>query len=274
MPAPTSTRACHPRDIPDWFISHGRYWATVADIAEVLGIPSNQVYPIVAQLRSKSKIFSPARGLYVFVPPEFRKWSVLPASYFIDPLMNHLGHPYYVGLLSAAELHGSAHQRPQVFQVITSARKEDKTIERVRLEFFTDANMGERPTEVRNTPTGILRLSSPEVTILDLVANPIRGGGLSNVATVIAEMLRDEVVESSSLASPARTYALSVVRRTGWLIEQMSQALGLVVPELDQLHDLSRAHPEPSILFSGEPRAGLLDHRWHIILNGEIEADL
>ena len=28
-----------------------------------------------------------------------------PPLHYIDPLMRHLGHPYYVGLLSAARLH-------------------------------------------------------------------------------------------------------------------------------------------------------------------------
>lgn len=34
--------------------------------------------------------------------------------------MKFLGQPYYVGLLSAAALHGAAHHQPQEFQVVTN----------------------------------------------------------------------------------------------------------------------------------------------------------
>jgi hypothetical protein len=34
--------------------------------------------------------------------------------------MDHLGEVYYTGLLSAAEFHGAAHHRPQLFQVVVA----------------------------------------------------------------------------------------------------------------------------------------------------------
>ena len=40
---------------------------------------------------------------------------------WIDDLMRFHHVPYYVGLLSAAALHGAAHQQPQEFQVVSGA---------------------------------------------------------------------------------------------------------------------------------------------------------
>ena len=74
-------------------------------------------------------------------------------------MMQHLGHYYYVGLLSAAEIPGSAHQRPQVFQVMTSARLRDRAFGRVRIDFITSVHTSDRPTESVNTPTGTMRVS-------------------------------------------------------------------------------------------------------------------
>ena len=54
------------------------------------------------------------------VSQEFRDKGCLPASHFIPYLMEHLGEKYYAGLLSAAEYHGAAHQRTQVFQVLVA----------------------------------------------------------------------------------------------------------------------------------------------------------
>ena len=38
-----------------------------------------------------------------------------------------------------------------------------------------------------------MRVSTPEVTVLDLVASPGHGGGLSNVATVVGDLLEDDL---------------------------------------------------------------------------------
>lgn len=74
------------------------------------------------RLRRQLRVFSPTRGLYVVIPPEFRSWGVVPADWFIDDLMRHLGRRHYVALLSAAAYHGAAQQASQVFQVMTDGR--------------------------------------------------------------------------------------------------------------------------------------------------------
>ena len=56
--------------------------------------------------RQRGRIVSPRRGFYVIVPQEYALAGSPPPSWFIDELMAYLGQPYYVGLLSAAALHG------------------------------------------------------------------------------------------------------------------------------------------------------------------------
>ena len=43
---------------------------------------------------------------------------MIPADWFIAELMQFLDLPYYVGVLSAAALHGAAHQQAQEFHVV------------------------------------------------------------------------------------------------------------------------------------------------------------
>jgi predicted transcriptional regulator of viral defense system len=57
-------------------------------------------------------------GFYVIVPLEYASSGILPPEWFIDELMKFLRQPYYVGLLSAAAIHGAAHQQPQEFHVV------------------------------------------------------------------------------------------------------------------------------------------------------------
>src|SRR6266496_3549594 len=74
------------------------------------------------RLAAKGRIAIPRRGFFVIVPIEYRSAGAPPPSWFIDELMRFHGHPYYVGLLSAAALHGAGHQQPQEFQVVTNAQ--------------------------------------------------------------------------------------------------------------------------------------------------------
>jgi len=48
---------------------------------------------------------------YVLVPLEYLHAGAPPPSWFIDDLMKAMERPYYVGLLSAAGIHGASHQQ-------------------------------------------------------------------------------------------------------------------------------------------------------------------
>ena len=274
--APRTTdkrRSTVPRDLPDWLISHGRHWITTAEIAATLAIPVEQVPPIVARLRRTGRMFSPTRGGYVPIPAESRSWRAVPASHFIDPMMRYLDHEYYVGFLSAAEVHGAAHQRPQVFQVITDARLNDRTYGRVRIEFTTSAKTATRPTTAANTPTGTMKVSVPEITVLDLVGSPAHGGGLSNIATVLGGLLGDGLLDVERLAALAKDYPAAVSQRTGWLLERIAGEIGAEV-DLAPLDAIAHARLKPTPLAASGPLAGPLNERWNILVNTDVEPDL
>lgn len=59
------------------------------------------------RLAARKRLVSPRRGFYVIVPIEYRTAGAPPPAWFIDDLMTFQGRPYYVGLLSAAALHGA-----------------------------------------------------------------------------------------------------------------------------------------------------------------------
>lgn len=261
-----------PRELPDWLLSRGRSWVTTGEVAEMLDVPTNEVPPIAARWRAKGHAFSPTRGAYVMIPPEFRSWGAVPASHFIDPMMRFLGHDYYVGYLSAAEVHGAAHQRPQVFQVVTSGRLRDRSFGRVRIEFITSSDTGRRPALERNAPTGTMRVSSPEVTTLDLVAAPEHGGGISNVATVIGELLDVDTLDVSALVRVSEGYPLTVRQRTGWMLEHVAGLLDRAI-HLSSL-EASIAGAERTPLLPAAGRSGRPDPRWNVIANTDVEPDL
>ena len=254
-----------PRELADWLLARGRHWVTTTEAAELLGIPEHHVAPSLAQSRRRGYLFSPTTGLYVAIPPEFRSWGAVPAAQFVDPMMRHLGHDYYVCLLSAAEIHGFSHQRPQVFQVMTPARLRDRAFGRVRIEFVSSVHTSDRPADVVNTPTGTMRVSIPEATVLDLVSFPNTSGALFNVATIIGDMLMEGALDVSRLAEIATGYPVSIVQRTGWMLDYMA---GQVDREVDTapLVPLAFTRATPTPLDPGYGRSGALDRRWNVIV--------
>ena len=254
-----------PRELADWLLARGRHWITTTDAAELLGIPQRHVAPSLAQSRRRGYLFSPSKGLYVAVPPEFRSWGAVPAAHFIDAMMHHLGHDYYVCLLSAAEIHGFSHQRPQVFQVMTPARLRARAFGRVRIEFITSVHTSDRPTDIVNTPTGTMRVSTPETTVLDLVSFPNASGSLFNVATIIGDMLVEAALDVGGLVEVASGYPASVVQRTGWLLDYMAGQVDARV-DTGPLVPVASSRATPTPLDPSQGRSGTLDRRWNVIV--------
>jgi predicted transcriptional regulator of viral defense system len=259
----------------DDLLAHGRHAITTAEAAASLGVPEPHVRVRFHRLAQQGKVFSPARGLWVAVPPSFRSWGTLPGLQFIDALMNHLDRDYYVGWLSAAELHGAAHQRPQVLQVAVDTHTADRDLGRVHLRFAQRRHVSDLPRARQNTPTGQDWVASTELTALDLADAPRLGGGLNNVATVLSELAEDGKFNPDALTQTAEHFPLSTQRRLGYLLDyvgavELAQVLHLLAEQ-------RRAFPADLLA----PHAGddaeldpTVDKRWRLVVNTHVDPDL
>lgn len=193
-----------------------------------------------------------------------------PVTWFIDELMKFHGLPYYVGLLSAAALHGAAHQQPQEFQVITSSPLRPIHIGRERVKFFTQKHFGLTPTEMKKGATGFFPVSTPEATAFDLIRYSRSAGHLSHVATVLDElrekMMSDRLVEVAKIVGE-----LAPVQRLGYLLDylkdkKLSESLHKWVKNRNLL-------PVPLIPTRKLPEKRTYNSKWAIIINEKIEVD-
>ena len=107
-----------PSSLTDWLLEHGRHFVTTPEIAELLGVSATSVPVTLHRARTANKIVSVTKGAWVPVPPAHRSAGAPPPVQFIDELMNHLGHPYYIGFLSAARIHGASHQVPMSLPLV------------------------------------------------------------------------------------------------------------------------------------------------------------
>ena len=261
-----------PAELSDWLIGRGQHFVTADEIAALVGVAPGEVRHSLRRQRDAHTIVPVTKGAWAPVPPQYRRNGAPPVEHFIDPLMNYLGHHYYVGFLTAAAIHGASHQAPMTFQVVTDAVLRDRRIGAQRVEFIRRRAIERHATIRRMVPTGRINVSTPEVTVLDLVDAPQFGGGLSNVATVIAELLATEMIDPTALAAQAAPYPMAVVQRVGHLVEQMAEAAEAPIG-LGSLHTLVDG-AQVVDLYPSVPRIGDRDHRWNVIVNIEIEPDL
>ncbi|MCD6056459.1 MAG: uncharacterized protein K0R12_1421, partial [Gammaproteobacteria bacterium] len=167
------------------------------------------------RLRKKGIIATPYKNFHIIVPPEYQAFGCLPANQFIPLLMEHLKISYYVCLLSAAELHGAAHQRPQIFQVMTNKRMRPIHCGKIAVNFIFKKDLSCVPTQFFNVPTGYLITSTPEATAMDLLLYPYQAGGINHIATVLSELV--EAIEPQKLLVLARSSSQNAwVQRLGY----------------------------------------------------------
>lgn len=256
-------------DYVDRLQSNGLYVFRREDAMAALASSEIAVQHAVRRLAAKGRIVVPTRGFVVVVPQEYRQAGSPPPSWFIGELMKFHGRPYYVGLLSAAALHGASHQQPQQFQVVTDARLRAAKAGRVQLRFFLKKRLDATPTLEVKTTTGTMRVSTPEATAFDLVRYVWGTGQLGNVATVLAELA--EKLDPKKMVRAARSdVELSVVQRTGFLLDQVGarRATEQLAPWLQtQKPNVTALRPDK------DSKGCLRDERWRVIVNEQVEAD-
>lgn len=254
-------------ELPDALLGLGRHTATTDELLELTGLDRATLHAGLHRLRQSGAIISPARGLYAVVPAQYRAWGAPPAEWFIDQTMEHLGRRYYIALLTAAAMHGAAHQAPQVFQVITDKHVPDRELGRNRIRFYVSQYVADTPTERRTGPSGYLQLATREATAVDMAEHPRRSAGLNNVATVLIELGQLDGASLGRIAAPRHK---ATARRLGWLLETHRPDV-----DLDALRILARPEQgSPSLLSPGSPPRGPRDPRWGLRINIDVEPDL
>ncbi len=101
---------------------------------------------------------------------------------------------------------------------------------------------------------------------------PASRTGLSNIATVIGDLLIEGKLNPADLTDAARRYPIAVVQHAGYLID-------LITTETDRVLDLERlrhliATADFTRLSPDRPATDEFDDRWRVLVNTAIEHDL
>ena len=258
-------------------LSAGRVVFSREEAIQALHTSHGALLDAAERQQHRRHLISPRRGFYVIVPPQYLAWGAPPPSWYIDDLMRHEGRPYYVGLLKAAELHGATHQAVMEFQVVTDKRLPAIRAGRSAIAFYyrKDMEAVSPGVEDHKTDTGRMRVSSVELTLLDLLRYPHAAGGLDNIATIVSDL--GDRAGPGKLAALSASYERSVSQRLGYLLDRFghqapAEALRAA---LRQGSALAWVELEPSQaadpLFSPAPAEK--NERWRVIVRRAPERD-
>jgi predicted transcriptional regulator of viral defense system len=249
--------------------ANGHYVFTTQQAVNALGASEPAVRAALRRVKRRGAIADPYRGFHVVVPPAYRRLGCLPAEQFIPELMEHLGEPYYAGLLTAAQYHGAAHQAPMVFQLVVRTSRRNIKCGEVGVEFIARQDMRETPIVKRNTQTGVINIASPEATAIELVGYAEHCGYLDNVATVLSELA--ESLRGDLLAAEARRAPVAWVQRLGFVLSFVEA--GELAKHLESV--LSERKSFTVALAPWKEMSGARrDPRWNVAVNVELVSDL
>lgn len=251
----------------------GRYSFTLTDLRAKYDLSDEALKKALQRVTNKKEATRVRQEFYVIVPPEYRSRGILPTSFFIDDLMKFLGKDYYVGLLSAAAFYGAAHQQPQEFYVMTTKPTlRNINTAKLKINFLYKKVLDSTNIKDRKTETGYIKVSSPELTALDLVTYFDRIGGLNRAATVINEL--SEEINAQVLTETAKRYNnISSIQRLGFLLDEVLDKKELTMSLIQYLKSV-KYFPVLLRPQKKKPITMVTGNQWKIVANKEIEIDL
>jgi predicted transcriptional regulator of viral defense system len=257
------------REFLDRLGASSRYSFSTAEALKALGISQPAWNMALSRLTHQKRIASPARGFHLIVPPEYRALGCLPADQFIPDLMKRLKRRYYAGLLTAAQYHGAAHQRPMEFQVVVEKPRRPIVCGGVRVAFIVRKNVLRVPVQTLNTLRGSIAVSTPEATAIDLVGYPRHAGGFSQITMVLSELV--ERLDPQRLAQAAETAPVPWLQRLGYVLDHVGAAdKTLALSAFVRKHAHEPVPLVPGARYSKSSR----DAHWRVYVNVKVEADL
>lgn len=251
------------------------YEAYAFSLEEVITQSSKSTTAIkreLSRLVEKREIVNLRKGFYLILPPRYTFAGKLPLELYVEKLFQYLDRKYYVSLFSAAKLQGAAHQQPQRDYLMTETPKL-KSIRKnnLSIDFFTASYWPALNIEQQQADAGIFRISSPALTIVDLIHHQNKIGGVNRTLSALEEL--SEVLSEYDIRSLLSWYPYkSTLQRVGFLQEELigdnsfSEAIYAKLSE-DSIYPVLLSHR------SGQ-KPGRVDQKWKVDVNLKLESDI
>jgi predicted transcriptional regulator of viral defense system len=216
----------HLADLIDAAEKRGKLNMQIEDIAKGMpGVSPEALRQALQRQQQKGRIVRASRGSghWVIVPRQDASVGAPPLEAWLDPyLSKSLELAYYVGLLSAAEAHGVSPQAVMVTQVMVSKTRRAVRVGRHRLVFHERGRLEAMPTQWHETSNGRFKVSTPELTAIELVSRQQLVGGASRAYEVVRRL-------ADSFSQEGLTLSLEAVNEV-----PSAQRLGALLARADK----------------------------------------
>jgi len=209
--------------IIDDYLSRGKYSFMLKEFRDVAGSTAVAVKRGLAKLTTKGKVKSIKKEFYVIITPEYKHSGLPPATHYLDALTKSYPKKYYLGLLSAAALHGAGHQQPQqTMVIIPKPPLRQIRVKNQEINFITKASFPSLGIEAKNVRTGILQVSDPALTAMDLIQFDKHCGTLVRVHEVLSELI--EAITLADLSTVLENkIKTTVLQQAGFLFAVLNK---------------------------------------------------
>ena len=249
-------------------LRRGCYHFTREELRKQFDVDDAAIRQGLRRLTRNQRIRLIRNGFYVVIPPEHQNTGLLPPEMFIGEFMRHLNRPYYIGLLSAAALHGAGHQQPQICSIITTAPAIRPVL---NIGFPIKSKMPKAGIEKKKTPAGYVNISSAELTALDLVTYIKRSGGISSVTAVLEE-LSENMLSGKLALSAKESVPATPLQRLGYILDEILNEQPLADVLWAELQTRSFFHIP--LNRSNDKFNCPINKKWKIQINMNLEVEL
>ena len=224
------------------------------------------------RLSGKGEIVNLRKGFYLIITPRYSSAQKLPVQLYCDKLFKYLDRNYYLGLFSAAKFHGAGHQQIQRDYLITEKPKlSDISKKTIDIRFFTTSRWSENNIQIKKSDAGTFKISSPALTIADLIHHQTKLGGINRMLATFEELT--EVLTEGDLSMLISEYNnKSTLQRFGFLLEELGvkeEYQKMIYKELKSINFF------PVLLSpKSDKKPGAINNKWKVDVNVKLESDL
>lgn len=253
-------------------LSYEEYSFSLEELIDNLDKSETSIRNELSRLIAKKEIVNLRKGFYLIITPRYSSAQKLPIQLYCEKLFKYLNRNYYIALFSAAKIHGASHQQVQRDYVISEKPKLiDISKRNFGIRFFTASNWSDRNIQIKKSEAGVYKVSSPALTIVDLISYQTKLGGLSRILSSIEELT--EELTNEDLALLLNWYPnQSTLQRFGYIMEN----LGVKMKQQDLIYKVISTRKVFPVLLSPKlnQKPGAVSNKWKVDVNVKLESDL
>ncbi len=253
-------------------LSYEEYSFSLNELIENIHKSETSIKSELSRLIAKKEIVNLRKGFYLIITPRYSSAQKLPIQLYCEKLFNYLNRNYYISLFSAAKFHGASHQQIQRDYVITEKPKfNDISKSTLDIRFFTTSNWSDKNIQIKKSDAGIFKVSSPALTIVDLIHHQTKLGGVNRMLAVIEELSKE--LNESDLVELLNWYPnKSTLQRFGFLLgahginEEFQELIFMNLKSTDFFPVLlsPRSNEKPGAVYN----------KWKVAVNIKMESDI